>query len=334
MMTETWRNETSICTLSTVPIKAHNAMLIRRTEFLSRWRMVQRWIFRVQQVNTHQMESPMMCSSNRAGIRCRSLAKALGAGGRTLRIATEDIAVAPGSCAAIIGENGIGKTVLLRMMAGSILPDSGTVMVDRPLVAFTDIERQLHQRLSATENARYVLTLFGGGSVSRHMISEQFARAGLDRHERVTAGKLSKGQKSRLALSIVALGSWLAILVDEPTGGLDRDGLEFACAVISRKKSQGAAVVVTTHDREFVRTCSDGLIFRNDRNVFELSAAAHAGFEDMYVITLRNGVRLKVGSAELGKASLDHADQIESIVRRGLAPVGTDSKPASGSLPS
>lgn len=101
--------------------------------------------------------------------------------------------VADGGCAGLIGPNGTGKTTLLRIAAGVIQTDAGRVATDRPLIAFTDIERQLKHRLLPRENIQYLAALFAVETVGKNAIGDCLDRVGLAERKNSFVGKLSKG---------------------------------------------------------------------------------------------------------------------------------------------
>lgn len=180
---------------------------------------------------------------------------------RTIR--TELLQVGEGKIGVLMGENGKGKTTVLRAATRSIVPISGRVNVDRPMIAFTDIERQVHHRLTLVENHMFFSGLYGLKKVSRERTKEYLDIAGLSQMYKKKAGSLSKGEKVRLVFSIVDAFSCASFIVDEPTNGLDNNGLDYIKNVIARKLYQGSAGLISSHDHKFVQAV-EAIKFQNN----------------------------------------------------------------------
>jgi ABC-type multidrug transport system ATPase subunit len=188
--------------------------------------------------------------------------------GNSTSIAVDTIELSEGVVGALTGENGTGKTTLLRIAAGSIRPHRGTVTVSRPVIAFTDIERQVHFRLTLTENHDYFTALYGLSPLSRRLTLEHLDRAGLANMANKKGSALSKGEKARLLFSIIDAHPCSSIIIDEPTNGVDEDGRRYLAEVVARKQASGAAGLVSTHDRDFMQTIG----------AIEYSADGNGGF--------------------------------------------------------
>jgi energy-coupling factor transporter ATP-binding protein EcfA2 len=147
-----------------------------------------------------------------------------------------DVRFEPGERVALMGRNGAGKSTLLRLARGLIEPTRGKVerAGDVALLLQNPGDYLIHEH--AEEEA-------GAGAV---------AAAGLAGRERANPRDLSGGERQRLALE-VALGDGrhAAVLLDEPTRGMDRPHERALAQRIERLANGGAAVVVATHDTEF-----------------------------------------------------------------------------------
>jgi len=150
-----------------------------------------------------------------------------------------------GEQVALMGRNGAGKSTLLRLLKGLIEPTRGRV-----------------------ESAGAVaLLLQNPGDYLLHEHAEQEAgpealrRAGLEGRGRDNPRDLSGGERQRLALEIVLSGPPVAaVLLDEPTRGMDRAHKEALVRRCSELADDGAAVVVATHDTEFAATFADRVV--------------------------------------------------------------------------
>jgi ATPase subunit of ABC transporter with duplicated ATPase domains len=166
----------------------------------------------------------------------------------------------------LVGRNGVGKTTLLRLIAGELLPQTGKVIVTGALgVLRQTVQVRPDQTIADLFEAHEALALLRraeGGEASveelgaadwtleARMISA-LGRLGLDARPETPLGALSGGQLTRARLASLVFAEPDFILLDEPTNNLDRDGRE---AVIDLLGSWRAGVIVVSHDRELLET--------------------------------------------------------------------------------
>src|SRR5947209_19535046 len=153
--------------------------------------------------------------------------------GKTIAVAGVSFAVERGVTTALLGGNGAGKTTTLSILLGLLLPTSGTVQVFGenvlrhryrvlPRMNFSSPYVDLPHRLTVRQNLSIYARLYGLARRAERI--EQIARdlqiePQLDR----PAGKLSSGQKTRVALAKALLNEPELLLLDEPTASLDPD---------------------------------------------------------------------------------------------------------------
>jgi ABC-2 type transport system ATP-binding protein len=135
-----------------------------------------------------------------------------------------------GECLGLLGPNGAGKTTIFRLIAGVVVPDEGTVEVRQrrgaagnAVVAFASVdERSLYWRLSATENVRLYVTLYGvHGAESRARVTDSLARVGLADVGAQPVAQFSSGMRQRLLVARALALRPDVLLLDEPTRSLD-----------------------------------------------------------------------------------------------------------------
>ncbi|HYD86164.1 MAG TPA: ABC-F family ATP-binding cassette domain-containing protein [Vitreimonas sp.] len=166
--------------------------------------------------------------------------------------------------AGLVGRNGVGKTTLLKLIAGELAPQSGTISVSGQL----GVLRQIVQ-LSTEET---IADLFGvraalatlrraeSGEASAHDLDEAdwtlearmeaaLARVGLAAGPETPLTALSGGQRTRASLAALVFAEPDFLLLDEPTNNLDRDG---RAAVIDLLSGWRAGAIVISHDRELL----------------------------------------------------------------------------------
>jgi len=167
--------------------------------------------------------------------------------------------VSAGESVGLLGPNGAGKTTILRMIAGILTPDEGSVRIAgldvgtqsleaKQRIGFLSGDTQMYRRLSTREALEYFGRLYG-------MEEDRLARRigevtrQLDMSEFVTraSGGLSSGQKQRANIARAFLHEPELLVLDEPTAALDVVSGQFIVEAIQREKAAGRAVLFSTH---------------------------------------------------------------------------------------
>lgn len=173
-----------------------------------------------------------------------------------------------GSLVVITGANGAGKSSLLRLLHGALRPDAGTIALDGlplPEVEAAQLARRiallghkpgLFLDLDAAENLNLFAAL-AGRPLPDGAAAELLGRVGLDRADhRRPVRHFSRGMKQRAALArILAVGSDIWLL-DEPSTGLDAQGVALLAELTGQARDRGTALVLVTHDPS-VRALAD-----------------------------------------------------------------------------
>lgn len=166
------------------------------------------------------------------------------------------------------GKNGSGKTMLLRAIAGLILPTSGHVEIDGKIVgvdiAFPPSIGLLIENPSFI--SRYTgaknLELLAGlkGIASADHICNVLRQVGLDPTDARTYRKYSLGMKQRLGIACAIMENPSIVLLDEPFNALDPSGVSCVMQAIAHMREQGSTTIVACHDVEELRQISDEII--------------------------------------------------------------------------
>lgn len=163
-----------------------------------------------------------------------------------------DFVVEAGEALLVRGDNGTGKTTLLRILAGLLRADGGTLEVsgraaDREsrAIAYLGHLPAFKADLSALENLEFFCALHG--QREGRDLEQAMPHVGLASYEDSLARTLSAGQKKRLSLARMWLSPAPLWLLDEPYANLDLDGIELVNRLIVGHLDDGGATLVTTH---------------------------------------------------------------------------------------
>ena len=150
--------------------------------------------------------------------------------------------VSTGEFVLINGGNGVGKTSLLRSIAGLQPIDKGTIAINTDNFIFAGDANGIKTALTVLENLRFWSAIFGGKNL--HEALEKFQLMQLKNR---FAGKLSAGQKRRLSLARLLLTDRPIWLLDEPTVSLDKRSMQQFSKILKNHLEAGGAAVVATH---------------------------------------------------------------------------------------
>lgn len=169
-----------------------------------------------------------------------------------------NLTVEQGDIVGIRGINGSGKTMVLRAIAGLIRVD-GSVEIGgkkmEPGECPKDIGVLIEMpgflpEFTGKKNLQLLGMLQEG--VTEEDIEEAMNAVGLDPKDRRHYKKYSLGMKERLGIAQAILKKPKLILLDEPTNGIDSDGIQMLEELLRRLKEEGSTIVVTSHDRDFL----------------------------------------------------------------------------------
>jgi ABC-2 type transport system ATP-binding protein len=188
-------------------------------------------------------------------------------------------AVPRGVTAALLGGNGAGKTTTLSMLLGLLLPTEGKIRVlgedmlrhryrVLPRMNFSSPYVDLPHRLTVRQNLAIYARLYGlrrPGERIEALASDLQIADFLDR----ATGKLSAGQKTRVALAKALLNEPELLLLDEPTASLDPDTGDWVRTYLEAYRDRtGAAILLASHNMaEVERLCSEVMMMRAGRIV-------------------------------------------------------------------
>lgn len=174
----------------------------------------------------------------------------------------------------IIGRNGSGKTVLMKMILGILQPTTGTVIVgdkrigkdvDFPESAGAIIETiEFIPYMSAYQNLADIAAM--RGNLSKTQIKEVLEMVGLGNVGRKHVSKFSMGMRQRLAIAQAVMESPKILILDEPMNGMDEKGVEEMRRLILARKAAGTTIILSSHNIEDIRILCDQ-VYRIDAGV-------------------------------------------------------------------
>jgi ABC-2 type transport system ATP-binding protein len=211
------------------------------------------------------LDSPNIMKPEDSALQVREFTK------RFDRLAVDalDLSVRPGEFYALVGPNGAGKTTTLRMVAGLLRPDAGSVAVfgidalgdpvsAKQLMAWVSDEPMIYDKLTPLEYLEFVAGLWGLDPV----ISEPSAHGllvslGLEPHLHERCEGFSKGMRQKVALAGALVHDPQLIILDEPLTGLDAVSARHVKGLLGDRVRSGCTVIMTTHILEVAERMAD-----------------------------------------------------------------------------
>src|SRR5947199_492959 len=212
-----------------------------------------------------QPTGPVMMKPVESAVELRGLTK------RFDRLAVDalDLTVRSGEFYVLVGPNGAGKTTTLRMVAGLLPPDAGTVAVNgidalahstaaKQMVAWVSDEPMIYDKLTPLEYLEFVAGLWGiDPTVSEPAAHDLLASLGLQPHLHERCEGFSKGMRQKVALAGALVHAPRLIILDEPLTGLDAVSARHVKGLLNNRVRAGCTVIMTTHILEVAERMAD-----------------------------------------------------------------------------
>ena len=168
----------------------------------------------------------------------------------------------------LYGQNGSGKTMLLRAISGLINLDSGSIFIDGeklhdkiefpPETGIVIENMELLPECSAKRNLQMLAKIKNIADEKDIIFS--LVRVGLDPDSDNKVKKFSLGMKQRLNIAQAIFENQKIILLDEPTNALDEEAVQLIYKIIREEKSRGATIIVATHHKEDLKEVCDVIL--------------------------------------------------------------------------
>ncbi len=234
-----------------------------------------------------------------------------------------DLTVKPGEIIGLIGPSGVGKTTLVNILTGQLIPTSGEAFVfgtDTKQLGDNEYSQMgmvfdvpaLFERLSCEQNLSVYADIYG---IDKKYISDVLKKVNLAKSAKTKVSRLSKGMRQRLIIARAILHSPKLLFLDEPTSGLDPLNTSEIHNLILSLKESGATVFLTTHKMDEAMSLCDrvallcgGLLIENDAPD---EICRKYDIENSFHILLKNGEKILLPNKE------ESAEAISEYVRNG-----------------
>jgi len=216
----------------------------------------------------------------------------------TLALDGLTLKVNPGEIYCLLGENGAGKTTTINLFLNFIEPTAGRALINgidvtrdpleaKKYVAYLPENVMLYGNFTARQNLDFFAKLGGRRDLRREDYYRVMREIGLpEKAFEQKVKEFSKGMRQKLGLAICMIKRAPAMLLDEPTAGLDPAAAAELLRLLRRLREEGRAILMSTHDIFRTKEIADRVgILKQGRLVVELTARelAHENLERLYL---------------------------------------------------
>ncbi|MFG2993649.1 ABC transporter ATP-binding protein [Streptomyces sp. NPDC048257] len=192
-----------------------------------------------------------------------------------------------GEIVGLLGLNGAGKTTLMRLMTGLALPSSGDIhLFGEPLPMRPAQLARIGAALDAPSFPRWLtgravlrMLLESAGRPDGGRTGAVLDRVGLAHAADKRVGTYSQGMRQRLAIAAALLKRPDLLILDEPTNGLDPEGLRMVRRVIAEESARGATVLVSSHQLDEIQRICHRVIMVADGRVAAAGTLEQLGYD-------------------------------------------------------
>jgi ABC-2 type transport system ATP-binding protein len=216
-------------------------------------------------VRNEQLDRPAIMKPDVSALEVRGLTK------RFDRPAVDalDLTIRTGEFYALLGPNGAGKTTTLRMVAGLLKPDAGSVAIwgvdaladpvaAKQIMAWVSDEPMIYDKLTPLEYLEFVAGLWGiDSAISGPSAHKLLLSLGLEPHLHERCEGFSKGMRQKVALAGALVHDPRLIILDEPLTGLDALSARHVKGLLQERVRSGCTVIMTTHILEVAERMAD-----------------------------------------------------------------------------
>lgn len=175
----------------------------------------------------------------------------------------------------LVGENGCGKTMLMKCICGFVKPTEGMIAIDGKI---------LGKEMDVPENMGIIIETPGfipnysgyknlsllaavRGRVTKNQIIEFMEMVGLDAKSKKHVSKYSLGMRQKLGIVQAIMEKPDILIMDEPMNGLDKKSVELVRKVLKKTADEGAVVLIASHNSEDIDTLCDSVYYMDDGKI-------------------------------------------------------------------
>ena len=237
-----------------------------------------------------------------------------------------DLIINQGEIFGLIGPSGVGKTTLINILTGQLLPTSGEVFVfgrDTKQLGDTEYSQMgmvfdvpgLFERLSCEQNLSIFADIYG---IDKKRISHVLEKVNLAASAKTKVSRLSKGMRQRLIIARAILHSPKLLFLDEPTSGLDPLNTSDIHKLILSLKESGTTIFLTTHKMDEAMSLCDRVALLSEGVLIENDAPDEIcrkyNLENSLHILLKNGERVILPNTADSQETISEYMKNEQIV--------------------
>ncbi|WP_456387208.1 ABC transporter ATP-binding protein [Profundibacter sp.] len=164
---------------------------------------------------------------------------------------------------ALLGGNGAGKSTMLKMIAGTLEPDSGSISSNGTISWPVGFAGSFHGDMTGAQNVKFVARVYGVDTEDMMNFTKVFSQLGA--HFHLPVRTYSSGMKSRLAFAMSMAVPFDTYLIDEVTAVGDAS-FRIKSEAILRERLENAGAVIVSHSLEqLLRLCTSGVVLENGR---------------------------------------------------------------------
>ncbi len=199
---------------------------------------------------------------SRSGVEVRNVWKSFG---KEQVLKGISLSIPPGSIYGVVGNNGSGKTVLMKCICGFMKCDRGMVLVDgRQVGKEVDFPDSLGviietpgfiSNISGYKNLKILASL--KGRIGKREIRDTLERVGLSPDMKKPVAKYSLGMRQRLGIAQAIMEDPGVLVLDEPFNGLDQHGVVEIRALLKELKAAGKAILLASHNAQDIEELCD-----------------------------------------------------------------------------
>ena len=176
-----------------------------------------------------------------------------------------NLALESGKIYGLIGRNGSGKTVLMKIICGFLMPSKGYVLINgRKLGKDIDFPENTGiiieaptflAHLNAYQNLKNLADI--RGIIGPDEIRQSISAVGLDPNSNKKVGKFSLGMRQKLGIAQAIMENPDILILDEPMNGLDNQGVEEVRGILLNLHDEGKAIILASHNKEDIEVLCD-----------------------------------------------------------------------------